>query len=87
MYADFGVAIGRREGFDAVTGREAISAQNIDFLDVATDKNSGESSEGVADDSATNFDDVEGDERDDEIIDRGDETGEAGDETTCSTDC
>ena len=31
----FGVGIGRREGFDAMTGREAISAQDICFRDVA----------------------------------------------------
>ena len=33
----FGVGTGRREGFGAVTGCEAISAQDIDFLGVAVD--------------------------------------------------
>ena len=56
-----GVAIGRREGFGATTGREAISAQDIGFSGVATDKDSGKGSEGVASDSATNFGDEEGD--------------------------
>ena len=34
--ARFGVGIGRREGLGATTGREAISAQDICFLGVAT---------------------------------------------------
>ena len=32
---DLGVGIGRRDAFGAMTGREAISAQNICFLGVA----------------------------------------------------
>ena len=32
---DFGVGIGRRDGFGAMTGREAISAQDNCFLGVA----------------------------------------------------
>ena len=51
-----GVAIERRESFGA-TGREAISAQDIDFLDVATDE---DSEGGIANDVTINFDDVEG---------------------------
>ena len=35
LHTDLGVAIGRREGFGATTGREAISAQDIGFLGVA----------------------------------------------------
>ena len=31
----FGVGTGRREGFGAMTGREAISAQDIGFFGVA----------------------------------------------------
>ena len=62
LHTDLDVAIGRREDFGA-TGREAISAQNIDFLDVAIDEKSEEISEkDVANDSTTNF----GDARDDE---------------------
>ena len=34
----FDVKIEKRENFDAMTERETISAQNIDFFDVATDK-------------------------------------------------
>ena len=34
--AILGVGIGRRDGFGATTGREAISAQDIGFLGVAT---------------------------------------------------
>ncbi|KAG7008967.1 hypothetical protein G7Y79_00004g015510 [Physcia stellaris] len=37
LHIVLGVAIGKREGFGATTGREAISAQNIGFLGVATD--------------------------------------------------
>ena len=66
LHTDLGVAIGRREGFGATTGREAISAQDIGFLGVATDKDSEggseEGSEGVASDLATNFGDVGGEE-------------------------
>ena len=57
LHIDLGVAIERRENFGA-TGREAISAQDIGFLGVATDK---DSEGGVASDMTTNFGDV-GDE-------------------------
>ena len=56
-----------------MTGRDAISAQDIGFFGVATDKDSDEGSRGVASDSATNFGDVGGDEGGDEVTDRGDE--------------
>ena len=90
LHTDLGVAIGRREGFGATTGREAISAQDIGFLGVAADKDSDAVSEegsegvGVAGDSATNFGDVGGDEVTDS------EAGEisgVGGEATGSTDC
>ncbi|KAG6997643.1 hypothetical protein G7Y79_00039g076050 [Physcia stellaris] len=38
LHIDLDVAIGRREGFGATTGRETISAQDIGFLGVATDE-------------------------------------------------
>ena len=77
LHTDLGVAIGRREGFGATTGREAISAQDIGFLGVAADKDSdavskeGSEGVGVAGDSATNFGDVGGEE----VTDRGNEAG------------
>ncbi|KAG7007442.1 hypothetical protein G7Y79_00010g029430 [Physcia stellaris] len=39
LHTDLSVAIERRENFDATIDREAISVQNIDFRDVAIDKN------------------------------------------------
>ena len=92
LHTDLGVAIGRREGFGATTGREAISAQDIGFLGVAADKDFG----GVAGDSATDFGDalsersrttsgagIErgksfGDEGGEEVTDSGDEAGGVG---------
>ncbi|KAG7002094.1 hypothetical protein G7Y79_00029g063900 [Physcia stellaris] len=62
LHTDLGVAIGRREGFGATIGLEAISAQDIGFLGVATDEDSGEGSEGVAGDAATDFGDEGGEE-------------------------
>ena len=35
----FDVEIERRENFDAMSERETISTQNIDFFDVANDEN------------------------------------------------
>ena len=61
LHINLNVAIERRENFDA-TDRETIFAQNIDFFDVAIDKNSDKNSEKIADDSITNFDNVENDE-------------------------
>ena len=57
LHIDLGVAIGKRENFDATIDLEAISAQDIDFFDVAIDKNSDENSEkDVVSDSTINFD-------------------------------
>ena len=84
LHINLNVAIEKRESFDAVTDRETISAQDIDFFDVSIDKNSDAISKKikVTDDSTTNFDDV----KDDEMIDRDDETEKVKDETTdCST--
>ena len=69
LHTDLGVAIGRREDFGAM-GREAISAQDIGFLDVVTDENSDAVSEegsegGVASGMAINF----GDAGDEKVID------------------
>ena len=83
LHTDLGVAIGRREGFGATIGLEAISAQDIGFRGVATDKDSDEGSGGVASDAATDFGDVGGDE----VTDRGDESGGVGGEATGSTGC
>ena len=71
LHINLNVAIEKRENLDA-TDRETISVQNIDFLDVAIDKNSSEDFEEIeiADDSTTNFDDV----KTDEMIDWNDET-------------
>ena len=68
LHIDLSVAIERRESFDAVIDRETISVQNIDFLDVAIDKNSEDVSEEVASETTTDFDDV----NDEKIIDRDD---------------
>ena len=66
-----GVAIGRREGFGATIGREAISAQDIGFLgvaDVAADDEDDTLSErsrttsGVEIERDRSFGDVAGDE-------------------------
>ena len=40
LHINLNVAIEKRENFDATTNRETISVQNIDFFDVAIDKNS-----------------------------------------------
>ena len=87
LHIDLNIAIEKRENFDA-TDRETISVQDIDFLDVATDKNFDE----VIDDSITDFDDalfersrtisdasIErnksfDDEKNEKVIDRNDET-------------
>ena len=58
LHIDLNVAIERRENFDATIDFETISVQNIDFLDVAIDKNSDENSEEVIDDSTIDFDDT-----------------------------
>ena len=72
LHIDLNVAIERRESFDATTDRETISVQNIDFLDVAIDKDSDAISKKnsekikIIDDSTTNFDNV----KNEKIIDR-----------------
>ncbi|KAG6994009.1 hypothetical protein G7Y79_00048g084050 [Physcia stellaris] len=98
LLIDLGVAIGKREGFGATTGREAISAQDIDFFGVAIDEDSEKISEecvlsersftisGAGIERGMTFDDVAGEE----VIDRGDEAGgfdSEADETTDSTGC
>ena len=68
LHIDLSVAIERRENFDAMTDRETIFAQNIDFFDVAIDKNSENVSKEIASEATTDFDDV----NDEKIIDRND---------------
>ena len=58
LHTNLGVAMRKRESFDATTDREAISAQDIDFRGVAIDKDSDEDSEEVVSDSATDFGDT-----------------------------
>ena len=97
---DLGVAIGRRESFDATIDLETIFAQNIDFLDVAIDEKDDTLFERSRTISDTNmkkdksFDDVrdvaddstieKDDEEDDE---KNDETEEINDETDDSEIC
>ncbi|KAG7007740.1 hypothetical protein G7Y79_00008g023780 [Physcia stellaris] len=92
LHTDLGVAIGRREGFGATIGLEAISAQDIGFFGVATDGVGDTLSErsrtisGVGIERGKSF----GDEGGEEVTDRGDEAGgeevidsEAGETTDC----
>ena len=58
LHINLNVAIEKRENFDAMTDRETISVQNIDFFDVSIDKKSDEISEKIINDSITNFDDA-----------------------------
>ena len=58
LHIDLNVAIEKRENFDATIDRETISVQNIDFLDVAIDKNSDKNFEKIIDDSIIDFDDT-----------------------------
>ena len=83
LHINLNVAIEKRKNLNATMNREAISVQDIDFFDVAIDKNSDENSEKINDTfsersrtiSDTNiernkiFDDVENEK----IIDRNDE--------------
>ena len=99
LHINLDVAIGRRENFDATTDREAISAQNIDFFDVATDEIDdmlSERSRTISDASIErnkSFDDVEDEEITDRDDEKDDETKEVNDfdseadETANSTDC
>ena len=82
LHIDLNVAIERRKNFDAAIDRETISAQDIDFLDVAIDVKSddtlSESSRTTSDveiERDKSFDDVS----DEKIIDRDDETEEVDD--------
>ena len=85
LHIDLNVAIEKRENFDTITSRETIFVQNIDFRDVAIDKNFDAISKEIKiiDDMIINFDNV----KSDEIIDRNDETNEIKNETTNSTNC
>ena len=81
LHTNLGVAMGRREGFGAAIGREAISAQDICFLGVATDEESGDTlsessrtTSGVGIERGKSFGDMGGEE----VTDRGDETGGEG---------
>ena len=84
MHINLNVAIEKRKDFDATIDRETIFAQNIDFLDVAIDKNSDENFEenvfsersrtisDVKIEKDRNFDDVNVEK----IIDRDEKTNE-----------
>ena len=71
LHIDLNVEIERRESFDATIDREIISAQDIDFLDVAIDEKDDTLSESSRTSSDTrierdkSFDDV----NDEKIID------------------
>ena len=95
LHIDLSVAIERRENLNATMNRETISAQDIDFFDVAIDndsekvskenseKVSKKSFEKVTSDSTTNFDDA----RNDEMIDSDEKIDEMRNEIANSTDC
>ena len=88
LHIDLNVAIEKRENFDATIDFETISVQNIDFRDVAIDKNSDaiskkdvlfECSRTISDASIErnrSFDDVSAEK----IIDRDDEKNDEKDE-------
>ena len=83
LHIDLNVAIEKRENFDAMTDRETISVQNIDFLDVAIDEINDmffERSRTISNaniEKNINFDDDENEM----IIDRDDETEKIKNET------
>ena len=52
------VVIEKRKNFDAIIERDVISVQNIDFFDIAIDKNSDENFEKIIDNSIIDFDDT-----------------------------
>ena len=59
LHIDLNVAIEKRKSFDATTDRETISAQDIDFFDIAIDEKSDEiSKRNVTNDSTIDFDDT-----------------------------
>ena len=68
LHTNLGVAIGRREGFDAMIGRDAISVQDIGFFGVSTDEEGDTLSErsrpisGAGIERGKTFGDVEGEE-------------------------
>ena len=76
LHINLSVAIGKRENFDAVTDRETIFAQNIDFFDVAIDEINdmlSERSRTISDVEIArdkSFDEMKNDEKDEKIIDR-----------------
>ena len=58
LHINLNIAIEKRKNFDATIDRETIFVQNIDFFDVAIDKNFDENFEKKIDDSIINFDDT-----------------------------
>ena len=87
LHIDLSVAIEKRKNFDATTDRETISAQNIDFFDVAIDEKSDENIEKIDDTfsersrtiSDVNIEKNESfdDDEDEKMIDRDDEKDES----------
>ena len=81
MHIDLNVAMKKRENFDA-TDRETIFAQDIDFFNVAIDKDSDAiSKKNVTNDMIINFDET----KDEKMIDRNDETKKVNDIDCCET--
>ena len=84
LHIDLSVAIERRENFDAID-RETISAQDIDFLDVAIDEIIDEVEDALFErlrtisDAEIERDKSFDDASDEKIIDRDDETDEVDD--------
>ena len=63
LHIDLNIAIEKRKNFDTMTERDVISVQNIDFRDVAIDKNFEKiSKKNVISDSIINFDNAKNDE-------------------------
>ena len=96
LHINLNVVIEKRENFDAMTDRETISVQDIDFLDVAIDENSEkfsqknvffERSRTISD---TNIEkNMNFDEKNEKVIDRDDVKSfdSKKNETTNSTNC
>ena len=61
LHIDLNVAIEKRKSFDATIDRETIFVQNINFFDVAIDKNSNENFEKIIDKTIIDFDDEKND--------------------------
>ena len=96
LHINLNVAIEKRENFDAIIERDAIFVQNIDFRDVAIDKNSEEiSKENVFSERSRTISCVNiekdksfDDEKDEKMIDsKANKTDETKNEITCSTNC